>query len=350
MLDDRDRDERQTAVKTRASTIGRARRLAGRRFPLVGEMALLGLVIGVWELVRMPLEGPLPLSLAHARDWLAVEHVLRLDLEASLIRLAHRADAVDLLHWGYLNLHLPVLFGFMALACLLAPERYPMLRSAFVLAHVPALIVIGLYPLAPPRWVAGMPFAVPAPDGLNGPMHNATAAAASLHVGYPLFIAASTVWLASPRPRLAWLAFAYPALVFVIVVGTANHYTLDAIVGGLCIAVGFAAARLLNGPARAHWTARSKRSREPAPPLAVALLAATGYACVVRAIETASDLSPPPAPVTGSDLLLVVGAGAIFAAWWWSRSQQRDRVHGLELAGDAGAPPGEATSLEGSGA
>ena len=111
----------------------------------------------------------------------------------------------------------------------------------------------------------------------------------------------------------------------------------------LCVAFGFAAARLLHGHVGGE-------RREPAPPLGRALLAATGYACVVRAIETASDLSLPPAPVTGTDLLLVVGTGAIFAAWWWSRSQPRDRVRGLELAGDAGAPPGEATSLEGSGA
>ncbi len=315
------------ATENATRTFGRARLLAGLRLPLLGEMAFLGLVIGVWEMVRIPLEGSLPLALEHARDWLAVEHSLHLDVEASLISLMHHASAYDLLNWGYLNLHLPVLFGFMALARLLRPERYPFLRSAFVLSHVPALIVIGLYPLAPPRWVTGMPFAVPAPDGLNGAMHNATAAAASQHVGYPLFIAVGTIWLA-PRSRLASFSFAYPALAFAVVVGTANHYSLDAIVGGLCIAAGFAAARLLHGRA-------DNTRHEPAAPLAQALLAAAGYALGVRAIDSASDLSLPPGPVTGTDFLLAVGAGAIFAAWWQWRNEPRG---------------GEEMSLEGSGA
>src|SRR5262249_5355672 len=155
------------------------------------------------------------------------------------------------------------------------PERYPLLRSAFVLSHIPAIAVIGLYPLLPPRWVPGMPFAVAPPDGMNGALHNATAAAASQHVGYPIFIAASTVWL-THRARWSWLAFAYPAFVYLIVVGTSNHYTLDAIVGGLCIAFGFATARLVNGAVPVARLAAT-------PPVAVALLAALGYGLIVRA-------------------------------------------------------------------
>jgi hypothetical protein len=298
--------------------IGRLRVAAGRRFPLLGEMLVLGAVIGAWEVLRMPLQGSLAVSLAHARDWLALEHTLHLDLEAAVIRVVHRENAYDLLHWGYLNFHLPMLFAFMALARQLRPERYPLLRTAFVVSHIPALIVIGVYPLAPPRWVASMPFSVPAPEGLNGGMHNATAAAASQHVGYPLFIAAATVWLArgSRLARFAPLAFAYPAVVFLIVVGTGNHYTLDAIVGGLCIAFGFAVSRLLHGPL-------VERRLELVPPFAPALLAAAGYAFVVRALDRASDLTVPPAPLTATDVLLVVGLAAVLAAWRWTLAEAR---------------------------
>jgi hypothetical protein len=218
-----------------------------------------------------------------------------------------------------------VLFGFMALVRQLRPERYPFLRSAFLFSHVPALIVIGLYPLLPPRWLAGMPLAVPAPSDMNGAMHNATAAAASQHVGYPLLIAASLVWLA-PRSRLAWLGWLYPAVVFLIVVGTRNHYTLDAIVGGLCVAAGLAGARLLHGPLAAL-------RREPTPPLALALVAATGYALIVRAIDRASDLTLPPAPVTDTDLILLGGAALVAMSWWWSRGDQSGRAR-WEPAGE----------------
>ena len=200
----------------------------------------------------------------------------------------------------------------MVLARLLRAERYPFLRSAFVLSHIPAILVIALYPLLPPRWVPGMPFAVTAPEGLNGAMHNATAAAASQHVGYPIFIAASTVWLTN-RARLSWLAFLYPAAVYVIVVGTANHYTLDAIIGGLCIVFGFATARLLHGPLPVAPGARLT------PPLALALLAALGYACIVRAIDTAERPDAAAEPGQRNRPGARGGTCAVLAAWWLSR-------------------------------
>ena len=63
---------------------------------------------------------------------------------------------------GYSNLHLIAIFAFLATARLIAPLRYPKVRTAFALAHLPALVVLAAYPLAPPHWVAGLPFA-------NGP-------------------------------------------------------------------------------------------------------------------------------------------------------------------------------------
>src|SRR3954470_18112137 len=99
LRDDGDRNRRPTAGDAGSGPFARARRLAGRPFPLVVEMAFVALVILIWELARMPLEGPLPLALAHARDWLSVEHTLHLDVEASLIRAAHRTDTLGALLW-----------------------------------------------------------------------------------------------------------------------------------------------------------------------------------------------------------------------------------------------------------
>ena len=293
----------------------RRRRLLERRLPLFGEMCFLGLVIAVWELLRIPIEGSPELSVAHARDWLALEHALYLDIEAAVIQWTHDADLVGIARFGYYNFHLPALFAFMAFVRLMRPERYPFLRTAFVLSHVPALTVIALYPLMPPRWVPGLPYAVEAPEGLNGAMHNATAAAASQHVGYPIFIAASTVWLARRTP-LSWLAWLYPAVVFMLVLMTANHYTLDAIIGGLCAATGFAGARLLFGPL-------GELRREPTPPLAVALTAAVGYGCIVKAVDSVTALSLPPNPVSGMDLLLLSGIALVATSLWWSRGDPR---------------------------
>jgi hypothetical protein len=251
------------------------------------------------------------ISVAHASTWLSAEHALHLDVEGTVLRLAHHPGLLGALEWGYENLHLAALFGFMALARLLAPDRYPRLRTAFVLAHPPALLVIGLYPLAPPRWVASLPFATAAPADWNGAWTNSTAAAASLHVGYPLFIAASTVWLT--RRRLAWAAFAYPALAFTIVLGTGNHYALDAIVGCLAVGLGFAGAWLV------HRGIDSPALHER-PQLPQVLITAAGYAWTAGALSALLDgrlTLPEPLPPA----ILLAGPALIASAGRRSRVQ-----------------------------
>jgi PAP2 superfamily len=53
----------------------------------------------------------------------------------------------------------------------------------------------------------------------------------SLHVGIPVLVAAAAIWML-PRSPLAWATVIYPLFVLAIVVGTANHFFLDAVVGG----------------------------------------------------------------------------------------------------------------------
>jgi hypothetical protein len=221
-------------------------------------MAFVGVVIAVWQVLRIPLEGSTRVALAHAHDWIALERRLHVDVEPSVLRFVHGRDwLLDSATWFYANLNEAAVIAFMAVARMLDDVRYPKLRTTFVLMHVPALAVLALYPLAPPHWVVGVPFA----DG--PPLHpsalrNETAAAVSLHFGGPVFIAAGALWL-RPRAPLAWLTLVYPLLVFVVILGTGNHYVLDTLVGAACVGAGFAAAQLIHGPlprarASADWT------------------------------------------------------------------------------------------------
>ncbi len=54
----------------------------------------------------------------------------------------------------------------------------------------------------------------------------------------------------------------HPLLTLLVVVGTANHYWLDAIVVGALLAVAYAALRLPRTPVRAHlpWPAAPARN------------------------------------------------------------------------------------------
>ncbi|MYZ39403.1 MULTISPECIES: phosphatase PAP2 family protein, partial [unclassified Streptomyces] len=81
-----------------------------------------------------------------------------------------------------------------------------------------------------------------APRGL-GEMTNQFAAMPSLHVGWALWCGV-LLWRHARTPLVRWLGALYPVVITVVVMGTANHYFLDAVAGALVMAVG----ALLTGP------------------------------------------------------------------------------------------------------
>jgi PAP2 superfamily len=225
----------------------RVGRYLGRTYALETELMLVALVLLAWHAIRIPVEGDVATSLAHAKDVLSLERTLSLDLEAWLI--ASTAGAAATLEWLYTNIHLPVLFGFVTAVRLLAPDRYPLLRTTFMLSFVPAALVIWLYPLAPPHWLPEFGFGLPPTNAeltstTGALFHNTTAAAASQHFGFALFVAAASIWL-YPRSPFAWATISYPVLAFVVIVGTGNHYVLDCIVGTLTFVLAAAVASRL---------------------------------------------------------------------------------------------------------
>jgi hypothetical protein len=219
-----------------------------RSYSLKGEMGILVATVFVWQALRIPFGGSIPEALRHAHDWISAERTLHIAIEPTFIRFVHEhGEALE--HGArlfYSNLDETIAFGVLAAMRLLAPLRFPKIRTAFVLTHVPALAVLAVYPLAPPHWVASMPYASGPPADL-ATTRNQTAAAVSLHFGVPLLLAFAAVWL-RPRSPLSWLLVVYPGTVFFVILGTGNHYVLDTIIGTACAAIGAAAAQLIHGP------------------------------------------------------------------------------------------------------
>ena len=187
------------------SVLLRLRILCRRRYSVEAEMVIAALVLIGWELGRLPLEGRAGLSVRHARSWLRLEDALGIDVERPLIDFGSRQPWNRFLDWAYGGLHTPAMFAFLAAACLLAPDRYPRLRTIFVLSFLPALVVIGMYPLAPPHWLPELGLG-PTPTQheltgtLTGIFQNSTAAAASQHFGFAAFIAAGIDMALSSLP------------------------------------------------------------------------------------------------------------------------------------------------------
>ena len=274
-------------------------------------MGIVALVLLSWQAARIPLEGSVETSLAHARSVRGLENSLGLDVEGQFVRFASTAPYDGVLDWMYTGIHTPALFAFMAAACVYAPERYARLRTIFVVSFLPALLAIGLYPLAPPHWISELGFG-PAPEqgelagSIETLMHNSTAAIASQHFGFAAFIAAASLWLA-PRSPIAWAAVAYPALVFVVIVGTGNHYVLDCIVGVLTFTFAAAVATLLHGQGQARLTPPAGRT---------VLSVSLGFAMIAWGLVSLQLISPGGWRNVVAALVLAAGIALALAPRW----------------------------------
>lgn len=237
---------RQASRTTRAGRLARRIQDTKGRPKAAIELGLLGLLYVVYSAGRLVADADLGAATAHAYDVLHIEAMLHLDVE----RYANQAlGAVPLLallgsYW-YSLLHYVVTPAVLIWAYRSHPWHYRRVRNALVIGSAIGLIGFTLIPMAPPRMLPGYVDTLAttaqhgwwggdasAPRGL-GALTNQLAAMPSLHVGWALWCAWVVAMLA--RRRLVRIAaFAYPLGTTLVVIGTANHYVLDA-VGGIAV-------------------------------------------------------------------------------------------------------------------
>ncbi|GAA3396968.1 phosphatase PAP2 family protein [Cryptosporangium minutisporangium] len=220
---------------------GRPSPPAGTRPSWRREILLLIGFLVPYDLIRAAASDDRGPALAHARAILTLERHLGLDVEAWLnaavtsVRWAELATA-----FWYAGLHYLVTPLVLLALYRRAPERYRPARSALVLATAVALVGYLAYPTAPPRMLPGYVDTLIATADVGWwPDHNSAglnqlAAMPSMHVGWSLWCGLVLAGFA----RWWWqrlLAFGYPAITTVAVVATANHWTLDAVAGGLLV-------------------------------------------------------------------------------------------------------------------
>ncbi|MFD9571610.1 phosphatase PAP2 family protein [Streptomyces sp. NPDC059982] len=248
------------------------------------ELLLLGLLYGAYSGGRLLARGDAALAVDHGLAVLRAEELLGIDFERPLNRLFSGTGALGIpADFAYASLHYLITPAVLVWLYLRRPAQYRTARTWLVAATLLALAGFALLPTCPPRLLdAGYGFTdtmarysaygwwggeASAPRGL-GALTNQYAAMPSLHVGWALWCGL-LVWRHARRPLVRALGPAYTALTVVVVMGTANHYFLDAVAGaavmgaGLLIALGLAARRPGRGPAREPF---SPAGAEPAGP------------------------------------------------------------------------------------
>jgi hypothetical protein len=223
---------------------GRSRRFSGRREAALG----LG-VYAAYLLVRRLVvnEEGRRRAARNAERVVVLERRLGLHVEPELQAvLLPQRRLVAILNVAYVTLNVGLTVGWlMRLFHRRHPDFHRLRRSA-VLATVGAQPVFLLFPVAPPRTldyfvdtiadVSG----VDLDAGLISKLYDPIAAMPSIHLTYAVVTAAGIAETSGSAVARA-LAPAYPPLVALVVLSTANHYVLDAIAGA---ALGLGALRL----------------------------------------------------------------------------------------------------------
>ncbi|ARF76598.1 hypothetical protein B7C62_33180 [Kitasatospora albolonga] len=222
------------------------------RPPLVREFLLVAGLFLAYKIGRRAANGHVEEAFRNAGNVWDLERALHLPGEGALQGLLlHSQPLIHAANTYYAAVHFPATALFLAWLYWRRPLHYLWSRRVLAALTGAALALHLLFPLAPPRMLpaaglidTGQVYgptvygATPATDT----MANQFAAMPSLHVGWAVMVAVGLI--AATRSRWRWLWLLHPAITLFVVVGTANHYWLDAIVAAALLAVALAALRL----------------------------------------------------------------------------------------------------------
>ncbi|QKV95215.1 phosphatase PAP2 family protein [Streptomyces sp. NA02950] len=214
----------------------------------------------------------------HGDQVLTLEGWLHIDIEHWFNGIV--ADTSWLAHsmnWYYSTFHFLIPLSLLGWLYLRRPATYRWARTPLAFATLLALVGFWLYPLAPPRLMGlGYVDTAHGPQDLRNPdfgaltkLSNQYAAMPSLHVGWSLWCGV-VIAIVAPYVWAKVLGALYPLLTTAVIVGTANHYLLDAIGGAVIVSAGFGLQYLLLGVGTCP--------HEEAPPLSATMGAAVARA------------------------------------------------------------------------
>lgn len=237
------------------------------------QASLFGAYYMLYSLIRGFAEVDGTVAFAHARDVIHLEQSLHIFVEPQIQAWAMGSHAVmDLASWLYLNAQTTVTIAAILYVYVKHNNRFHMLRNMLGIAMTIALVVYAIFPTAPPRFLPewGFTDSVAAFTGVRvehvsasmSALVNPYAAVPSMHVAFALIISTQLMKLVRARAlKIAWAL--YPLLITFVIIATANHFILDAVLGALTALISIAAAyRLANfGPFAWRLTAAPATAR-----------------------------------------------------------------------------------------
>ncbi|MFD1661899.1 phosphatase PAP2 family protein [Streptomyces caeni] len=239
------------------------------------ELPLILLVYGAYSAGRLLARGDVTGAVDHGLAILRLEKLLHINAEHPLNRLFTREAWLGIpADFWYASLHYLVTPAILVWLFQRRGEHFRAARTWLMTSTFIGLIGFTLLPTCPPRLLsAGHGFVdtmaqyssygwwghqASAPRGLGG-MTNQYAAMPSLHVGWALWCGVM-LWAFGGTRWAKVAGVAYPLLTAIVVMGTANHYFLDAVAGVAVMGSGFLLTRPVTRAADAVRTRLRPRS------------------------------------------------------------------------------------------
>ncbi|QHC32319.1 phosphatase PAP2 family protein [Streptomyces sp. HF10] len=223
---------------------------AAARPGLIREFLLVAGLFLVYKLGRQLATGHTLRAFHNAHHVWNLERSLHLPRETAVqSAMLHSGTLVHVANTYYATVHFPATVAFLVWLYLRRPAHYVWARRVLAVVTAAALVLPFTFPLAPPRMLAGTGLVDTAriygPSVYGPPAHdhlsNQFAAMPSLHFGWALMVAIGLITATRSRWRRLWLL--HPLFTLLVIVGTANHYWLDALAATAMLGVALALLR-----------------------------------------------------------------------------------------------------------
>jgi hypothetical protein len=249
-----DADTTQTA--RRFSGVLPHRMLRWRRPVWWQELAIIAIGYWLYTLGRNAVPEQATIALRHGRSVQHLQDVLHLNFELSLNHfVAHTEWLAQGMDYYYATLHFIITIAVMVWLFSRRSHVYRGARTALVATTLLGLLGFYLYPLAPPRLLPQFDYVDTLAkfhtwgslaDPSVAQHSNQYAAMPSLHIGWALWCAAA-IYCCAWRKWVRILGLVYPVGTLLVIVGTANHFVIDAVGGVVIVLAGFGIQWLLSG-------------------------------------------------------------------------------------------------------
>lgn len=242
------------------------------------ELAFLTVLYVAYSASRLLASNDFPSARGRAVDLLNFEKTWRIAVEGPLNDLFARENWLGIFgsYW-YATTHYFVTAAVLIWLYRRSASQYVTARRALVLATIIGLAFYLLIPTAPPRLIDGAYIDIlrlhagagwwgadaSAPRGL-GDMTNELAAMPSLHAGWALWVA--LVFVRARVPVVfQHLGIVYAIITTIVIVGTGNHWILDALAGWIVVGAAFAMVMVWErrSPVTAHEEIVRRTTPEP---------------------------------------------------------------------------------------